>query len=587
MDRLSPMQASPRLLQQVELFRDLGEDDLARIAARLEYRHARRGAVIFEAGDPPDALYIVEAGQVRLMAPGPGAPETRGPGTPFGEMSLLIDAAQTVRAVVSIDADLWVLARADFQELLTAYPALALNLSRSLARRLQDVQQQSSAPARREIPRLVGVVGAPDALDALAVSAARQSGYRALLLDVVDTGDENSTVDPSDPFADVVPGGEGVDRLAVAVELSGGDFGEVVSHLLRRYDQLLVRLPATPTAATRDALALLDAVVLLEPVPGHWVHDVGLPAAALWPLSVPGADAARIGRDRARLARRLTGRRIGVALSSGGAHGLAHIGFLRVLDSAGIPVDLLAGTSMGAIVGSAYAAGSRGADLYAIGREAGAFLQVSTAWRMLDFRLSRSGFLGGDRFERAIGRWTRQQRFEDLEIPFFTVAAEVIGGRPVVFHEGPVAHGVRASCSLPGLMLPVPHGDDFLIDGAAVDPVPCHVLAEAGADFIIACNVIPQVADRLYRKVNQRRDRPPSFLDVSHSESEIMAAAVARLNMQPFDVLVAPRVGKYHWREGRRLAQFVRLGEDAARAALPQIQALVQPRAHESEAVIP
>jgi NTE family protein len=293
----------------------------------------------------------------------------------------------------------------------------------------------------------------------------------------------------------------------------------------------------------------------------------------------PGYDQARVQRERDRLARRLTGRRLGLALSSGGAHGLAHIGVIHVLERAGIPIDMVSGTSMGSIIGSSYAAGRRGRDLYRVGRKAGSFLALRTGWRLWDIRLSRSGFVRGDVFEQHVADWTFHKRFEDLEIPFFTVAAEVISGQAVVFSKGPVAHGVRASCSVPGFISPVPYGDDFLMDGAAVDPVPCKPLADAGADIIIACNVIPQVADRLYRRVNRESGRAPSFLDVSHSESEIMAAQIAILRMWPYDVLIAPRVGKYHWREASRMDEFIRLGIEAAQAEVPRIKQLLQPGA--------
>jgi NTE family protein len=279
------------------------------------------------------------------------------------------------------------------------------------------------------------------------------------------------------------------------------------------------------------------------------------------------------------LARTLVGRRIGLALSSGGAHGLAHIGVLNILEQEKIPIDFVGGTSMGSIIGGAYAAGRRGKELYRVGWEAGRMFNLRTGWRSWDLRLSRSGLMKGELFRKAAERWTHGMRFEDLEIELFLVAAEVVSGRGVVFHDGPVADAIRASVSVPLAFTPVPYGNDFLFDGACADPVPCKPLADAGADIIIACNAIPQVEDRLYRKVRKRvgPGRPPGMFEVSQSEREIMSAQVALLKMQPVDVLITPKVGMYSWMEGNRIDTFIQIGEDAARAAVPKIKELLKP----------
>jgi len=127
-------------------------------------------------------------------------------------------------------------------------------------------------------------------------------------------------------------------------------------------------------------------------------------------------------------------------------------------------------------------------------------------------------------------------RFEDLEIELFQVAAEVVSGRGVTFHEGPVADAIRARVSGPLAFTPVPYGNDFLFDGACADPVPCKPLEDAGADIIIACNASPQVEDRLYRKVRKSvgPGRPPGMFDVWQSEREIMSAQMALSKMQPW-----------------------------------------------------
>lgn len=557
---------------------------MAQLATKLRVWHAPRNTVVFKKGDPGDALYIIETGQVKVMSENGEqdvASATLGPGTPFGETSLLTGEPRNRTLVVSIDAVLWVLSKEDFDAVLQTQPSIAISLSRSLAHRLNLSAQESGTNITEDLKRLVGLVGPFEQALLLAEQIATYSQHKVLVLEVIDTGDENSTVDPSEPFQDVVPLPGGVDRLNVAVELSSGDFSEVVSQLLRRYDHLIVRLPDQWSSYAAEALDLCEAVLVLGMKADSWVLKCGLSTDRLWQIGAigdPDYDRGRAERDLDRLARMLTGRRVGVALSSGGTHGLAHIGVLNVLDQEGIPIDFVGGTSMGSLIGSAYAAGRRGKDLYQVGLEAARMFQFRTGWRYWDLAFSRSGLFRGDRFKEQAKRWTKGKRFEELEIELFIVAAEVVSGRGVTFHEGLVADAVRASVSVPLALTPVPHENDFLFDGACVDPVPCEPLANAGADIIIACNAIPQVEERLYRSVRRRvgEGQLPKMMDVFGSERECMSAQVAILKMRPFDVLIAPKVGRYNWTEGDRIDTFVQLGETAARAAIPEIKELLK-----------
>lgn len=580
--------ASPLALQEIALFRNLPEENRAQLAARLRFQHAPRGTVVFRQGTPSDAMYIVVSGQVKVVTDDvpPRTLATLGPGAVFGEMALLTGAPRSATVVVSIDADLWVLAQADFERALDTYPAIAVNLSRSLAARAQAAAQQQVTGVTREFKRLIGVVGTVDEAVALARRVPAWAPRRLLVLKVVDTGDENSTLDPADPFADVVPGADGVDRLAVPVELSSGDFGEVVSHLLREYDHLLVGLPDSGGRPLAEALDLCEAVILFGQAGAQWAARQALPPGKCWPIGRagdPDHDAGRFGRDQDRLARRIAGRTVGLALGSGGAHGLAHLGVLQVLEQAGIPIDFLAGTSMGSVIASAYAAGHRGRALYNVGNEAGRMLNAGTGWRTWDFTLPRSGLVRGNITRRLIARWTQGKRFEDCEIPVFIVAAALISGRAVVFNRGSLAGAVRASVSITGFFEPVPYGDDFLVDGAAVDPVPCRPLAAAGADIIIACSVIPPLAERRYRSLGRGdakgapgRGAAPNILEVFLTERDITAAQIAELQMHPYDVLIAPKVGVYTATDAARIDEFVRIGEAAAQEALPQMHALLR-----------
>jgi NTE family protein len=587
MDEHALQHLSPTALARNELFQGLSGEELERIAMRLRFRRSRKGTVLCHEGETSDSMYIIEAGQVKVYKETPAGRillATAGPGSHVGEMALLTGDPRSATLIVSIDAELWELTKADFDEVLRDYPTIPLTFSRVLAKRLSQSDRRAQPISSEDLTRLVGLVCTPQDALRLAESMVRQSERAVLLLDLIETGDECSTVDPADPFHDVVQIAPGVSHVDVPVEVSSGDFSEIASRLLVRFDHLLVRLPAQGGPYLIMALDLCDVVVVFGLHTSHWVLRSDTPAAHIWQvpnLIDPQWSLERGGRDLDRLARRVVGMSVGLALSSGAAHGLAHIGVLKVLLENGIPIDMVAGTSMGSLIGGAYVTGSNAEDLYKLGQEFATVKQFGSFRKFWDIQFPRSGIVKGNAAKRWIDHWTHGKSFEELEIPFFVVAAEVLTGKAVTFSKGRIADAVRASVSMPGVMEPVLFEDEFLVDGGQVDPVPCSTLHKAGADIIIASNAIPQVEERAYRSVRMRvgPGRPPTILEVYNSMREIMEAQIAILKMTPYDVLISPRVGMYSATETERLGEFVRLGEEAARAQIETIKALLKPGA--------
>ena len=188
-------------------------------------------------------------------------------------------------------------------------------------------------------------------------------------------------------------------------------------------------------------------------------------------------------------------RKIGLALSSGAARGLAHIGVLEVLEKEGIPIDMIAGTSAGALIGAIYA------HTQDIGQTKSwaTGLASSKLSFLAHLTPTRTGLIKGKKIEKRLKSIFGDIEFKDLKIPFACVATDIGTGEEVIIKEGQVIEGIRASFSLPGMFAVVKLRDRYLIDGGLVNPVPVSVLREMGADFIFACNVIPDMKDRVYR----------------------------------------------------------------------------------------
>jgi NTE family protein len=183
--------------------------------------------------------------------------------------------------------------------------------------------------------------------------------------------------------------------------------------------------------------------------------------------------------------------KIGLALGSGSARGLAHIGVIKALVEEGIQIDYMAGTSIGALIGAVYAGG---------GLDRLEEFMHTVDWRMIasycDFVFPRVGLLQGEKINRFIDRFLPVKTFEETDIPFTAVATDLITGEEVLLKKGDLVQAVRASISLPGIFQPVKFNGSYLVDGGLVNPVPANIVKAMGADFVLAVDLSLDVARR-------------------------------------------------------------------------------------------
>ncbi len=192
--------------------------------------------------------------------------------------------------------------------------------------------------------------------------------------------------------------------------------------------------------------------------------------------------------------------RIGLALGSGGARGWCHIGALRVLEEAGLRPDVVAGTSMGALVGAAYCSGVLDA-LEAFARE----MTPLSMMRMVDLGLRTGGLVAGNAILQALEDLGLRESFADLDRPFIAVATDLYRGRELWLREGALLPAVRASIAIPGIFTPIRHDERWLMDGGMTNPVPVSACRALGADIVIA--VDPNARLRGPGSISERRRR--------------------------------------------------------------------------------
>jgi NTE family protein len=262
---------------------------------------------------------------------------------------------------------------------------------------------------------------------------------------------------------------------------------------------------------------------------------------------------------------------VGLALSGGAARGLAHVGVLEVLQKEGIPIDMIAGTSAGAIVGAIYAA--------QLETERMLEFSIDPGWKkatiMGDPILGRTGFLKGEKIKKLLtGFIGMELDFKDLKIPFSAVATDVDTGEEIVISKGLVMDAIRASISLPGIFTVVEREGRYLVDGGLTTPVPINVVKDMGADFVIAVNVNPDVTKPtgdLYR-MRVSTNKEPNLFQVLMQSFFVTTWTLARLSLQAADIVIEPDMPHISFSDFKMAGKAIYLGREAAEKALPEIR---------------
>ncbi len=297
--------------------------------------------------------------------------------------------------------------------------------------------------------------------------------------------------------------------------------------------------------------------------------------------------------------------RIGLALGSGSARGWSHIGVIRILEEAGIAPDIVCGTSIGALVGAAYADGQlEKFEAWVRG------LTWQSVMGLLDFTVS-GGLIPGEKLFSFLRSHLDDKSIDSLSKAYGAVATELATGREIWLREGSVIDAVRASAALPGLFTPARREEGLLVDGALVNPVPVSLCRAMGADIVIAVDLNSDLIGRRFKPdeapetaetaapgalasvlsrlplgwggargaAPEARDMP-SIFDVLSMSLNIMQVRITRSRLagEPADVLIRPRLADFALMDYHRASVAIDEGEQAARRVLHELRDLIVPR---------
>ena len=264
--------------------------------------------------------------------------------------------------------------------------------------------------------------------------------------------------------------------------------------------------------------------------------------------------------------------RIGLALGSGSSRGWAHIGAIRALEERGVQPDLICGTSIGALVGAAYAAG----ELDRLEKWVTS-LAWTTVVRLMDLTWRPGGLIRGQRLFTLFGSIFGERQISDLAVPFGAIATELASGRELWLRQGKVLEAVRASCALPGLFTPVLRDDVLVVDGGLVNPVPVSMCRALGADLVIAVDLswakLGHYRSRLQTAKAAKASKTvvPSMFNVFMTSLDIVEMRVARSRLagEPADVLLTPLLPDFATMDFHRAAEAIEEGRAAVARMAP------------------
>lgn len=627
-------------LAQIPLFSYLTAEELEEAQALFVERVYQRGDTVCKAGDEGDIFYIILNGELEVWGVSPEGEKKvllnrLGAKDFFGELALVLGGKRSATVSVSQRATLLELNKESFNRFFLKNAKALEYFSRVICQRLASAAQGQNV---RKSSIEIAVVGRPGlkgkTLVATAVAdllreftqqqvllvrahpfgAGPESGAVPLNLKDLEglPGRVRNALRPSDAApvtldAEVDPGGseaEFGEMFSFLVEMLSADFPFMVFDLMAEPRALaasvgqfsdicieVVDKPNPETAARGDSTFRTFQVVNL-----YNRSSAPIPINACEPFVIPRDAVLRAGdlkkaRSSAaflplqRLARKITGKTVGVALGGGAAFGLAHLGVLKVLEDNHIPIDLFAGCSFGSLVAVGYASGYRAPQLIEMAYE---LTRATKLIQAVDPTLSRPGLLAGDAIKKIFGPFLGvKQTFDRLNIPCRAIATDIETGERVDIKSGLLADAFRASCSVPVVLSPVRIGDRVLVDGGVCDPVPAEIVRNMGADICIAVNVVPRMkkgVEMMLSKVIRQMNRfnpltyigenieMPNMFDITMGAMQILQHELGNFKAISADVRINPDLSDFTWVDFHRSHELIEKGIEATEHALPAIK---------------
>ncbi len=632
MDDQLMMQEKFSMIDAIPLFADLSDNDkriVARCATLLEFR---KGDIVYREGDKPDALYCVVTGRLKVYVTKEGVAEDLEylkRGKYFGIISLLTGEPHSVTARAVNDSILIKISKSDFDRILKRVPKLAIHLSQTLSRRLKHKDAHKKRIFESTIISVYRTSAREDVriyASDLAAALKAETGKSVMLLNICFTPGNLS------PYAGVKlsPRSMPLDspffnERAVKSAIFRHPFGvdcinilhtptkephiaPLLSYLTDDYHFVIVDLPDYMDKITFESLKQSDMIHVVASTSEADMSNASKLVAELEKLSdeagkkikiitsgyasgirggiftsLPPVDRVRPANSSSmvtvypesdyskavrRISREVGDRLIGLALGAGAAQGMAHIGVLKVIEREKIPIDIVAGTSIGALLGALWASGKSASEIEKI---ALVYKNKMKALQLIDLTFPKKGLIRGAMVRRFLTAQFGSMTFDDMKRSLKIVSCDIETREEIVHDSGSIVDAIMASVAIPGIFEPVLVKGRFLVDGGVINPLPTDVLIRSGASKIIAINTLPSSED-----VQKSKKKVTNIFDVIVNSIQASEYMLAQISSQSADIAMHPILPKVDWYEFYEGAKVIRHGELETKKILPELRALVK-----------
>ncbi|MFA6130409.1 MAG: patatin-like phospholipase family protein [Candidatus Omnitrophota bacterium] len=660
------------IIKELPFFSGLTKGELAIIKARAQVVEYHKGQIIYEEKSSPSAFYCIISGRVQIYTKDKEdrqlTLEYLHRGKYFGIISLLTNEPHSVTSLAINDCVILVIKKDDFDFVLKSIPRLAIDLSRTLSRRLKrkDIHQKKIFEST-VVSVFSSYAHAGKTVYALnlALSLSRETAKSVIILDIL-SQDKIHTLPHKLELAqprifDLSSSAEiyilpkdyileskfGVNLFCFYYQQDNDNclkrLIEILSLLVNDYHYILLDLPAAMDRSIISMLNQSDLIHILsspDPVDLKRTNNLvsrlktdfnfdpqkiktivneyklakidyscqleilGQEIFATIPkikfdagerliIDDPDCEYSKAVR---RIARQLGDCLVGLVLGVGVGYGFCHIGVLKVIEEEKIPIDIIAGSSIGSLIASLWAIGKSSQEILEITSK---FRQPKHIWGLIDLTFPRFGFIKGNKLRRFLKKHLGDKTFYDVKLPLKIIASDVRRKEPRILDKGLLVDAIMASCSMPGVFAPFKFKEEVLFDGGVTNPLPTESLMQIGVKKIIAVNVTPSREDILRQLVKLKegvlpepgaltqQNKPLSWfgrlknifklniIDIIFSSVEVLQSEVARREGELADIVLHPDTTGLFWLELHRADEFARRGEMEARNNLDKIWQLV------------
>ena len=550
----APRSESPAdFLARVPLFAGLEPALREDVAARAQHVRIETGEWLFREGEAGDAMFVVHTGRLEIVHEESGeVVRELGRGDALGELALLTELPRSASARAARPTEVLSIAREEFTALLATSPSLSLALNRVLGRQLWETR--APAPKARPHPATVALIGFDERMPATDLGRRLGDALGQLTSTTVLDGTE---VPETGAYAPLLDRTEAGSELVLLCAATPGDWH---TFCIQQADRILVLSSGGPLPTDFDAAPLRGCELVAYDVErGTGALDAW--TQALDPIESHALRLAELDADLARIARRLTGRSVGLVLSGGGARGFAHIGVLEELAGAGVVIDRVAGVSMGAVIGGLFAMGLDADEV-----DERCFEEFVQRRPLRDYTLPRYALIRGERFEAMLHRTFGTVAIEELPLGYLCACAELRSGSLEVLRSGPLWEAVGLSMCLPIVAPPQVRGRALFVDGSLVDNLPVETMADLGEGPIVAVDVKASVERAGGRAAP--RERPPGIAETVMRVLLLGTANTSEAARRHADLLIKPRAEGVGLFEFHQIDAAREAGREAAREAL-------------------